>query len=157
MREPRAAGARFSCNHFFHFARCVVHWVWFRSGPVVTLPTLPVRAARAVLLLAAFAYWSPGTAEAGCTHLPTGFKPLESYSDTGGLTDTDPLHAPECSANEHSLAPTPPPPELVRQALGLLASEPDPNAGLTFAFPRARDSGSPLSRPSGVFHPPRHG
>ncbi len=124
---------------------------------MVTLPTLPVRAARAVLLLAAFAYWSPGTAEAGCTHLPSGFKPLESYSDTGGLTDTDPLHAPECSANDHSLAPTPPPPELVRQTLGLLGSGHGAHSDLTSAFPRTHTSGSPISRPSDVFHPPRHG
>lgn len=122
---------------------------------MVTLPPLPKRATRAVLLLVAFAYWSPGTAEAGCTHLPTGFKPLESQS--GAIGETDPLHAPECSANDRDLAPTPPPPELTRQAHGLLVSAHDPNIGFTSAFPRTRDSGDPVSYPSGIFHPPRHG
>lgn len=124
---------------------------------MVPFPPLPKRLTRAVLLLVAFAYWSPGTAEAGCTHLPSGFKPLESQSaGTAGL-ETDPLHAPECSANDHNLAPTPPPPELTRQAHGLLVSAHDSNFGLTSAFPRTRDSGEPLSRPTGIFHPPRHG
>jgi hypothetical protein len=123
---------------------------------VLSSSLLSVRGARALLLLVAFAYWSPGTAEAGCTHLPTGFKPLDSQSADTGL-ETDPLHAPECSANDHSLTPTPPPPELTRQAHGLLVSANDPNFGISSAFPRTLSSDEPLSRPAGVFHPPRHG
>lgn len=122
-----------------------------------TLPPLPTRIARALLLLVAFAYWSPGTAEAGCTHLPSGFKPLETHSDAGAAHETDPLHPPECSANDHNLAPTPPPPEPTRQPHGLLVGAHDPNFGLTSAFPRTHTSGEPLTRPAGVFHPPRHG
>jgi hypothetical protein len=123
---------------------------------VVTLSPLPTRIARALLLLVAFAYWSPGTAEAGCTHLPSGFKPLDSQTATAGL-ETEPLHEPACSANDHNLAPTPPPPELTRQAHGLLVSAHDPNFGITSTFPRTRSSGEPLARPAGIFHPPRHG
>lgn len=124
---------------------------------MLPFPPLPKRLTRAVLLLVAFAYWSPSTAEAGCTHLPTGFKPLESLSDSAAGLETEPLHAPECSANDHSFTPTPPPPEPSRQPNGLLVSAHDPNFGLTSAFPRTRTSGEPLSRPTGVFHPPRHG
>ncbi len=124
---------------------------------MVTLPPLPTRLTRALVLLVAFAYWSPGTAQAGCTHLPSGFKPLESHADTGAGLETDPLHPPECSANDHSFAPTPPPPEPARQPHGLLLSANHANGGHTSAFPRARDSGDPVSRPGGIFHPPRHG
>jgi hypothetical protein len=124
---------------------------------VASLSPLPTRVARALLLLVALAYWSPGTAEAGCTHLPSGFKPLDAHSAGAAGLETDPLHAPECSANDHSFTPTPPPPELVRQSHGLFVAARDPNFGLTSSFPRTRSFGEPHARATGIFHPPRHG
>lgn len=121
------------------------------------LPPMPTCVARAVLLLVALAFWSSGRAEAGCTHLPAGFKPVETLHDTPLGTDAGPLHERECSEREEHMDATVPVPKTNRPAQSALVAVADPFFAARGSFPRSLTSGEPISRPSGIFHPPRHG
>ena len=122
-------------------------------------PTGAARVAGVALLPAVLALCCPGQAAAGCgdylqfvgpdgkVHAPMGHDPQPAER---------PCHGPECTGGPRAPAPVPPPPAPhFPDAKALVDTAADPNNSPTGNRPAAEFDGSPVRRPTPIFHPPR--
>ena len=83
----------------------------------------------------------------GTLQLPTGHDPMPAER---------PCQGPECTGGPKAPAPVPPAPTSpLSEVKGLVGDTDDPDTSTTGYWPGSDAAGSPVRRPTSVFHPPR--
>lgn len=117
------------------------------------------RLAGVALLPAVFALCCPDQAAAGCGDYVQIVGPdgkVHSPTDHGPAPVRLPCRGPECTMGPRAPAPVPPPPPSgASDVKGLIEDMTDPAPCRADVRTAAGPSGSPVRRPTSIFHPPR--